>query len=88
MRNPDKRPAKKEEPAPADGFKNPNKLDLKPTRLMKRKQKAAAALDSTIKSAMPSFAKTKKIKVRKLFSLQEADEVISALEGTCLNEIQ
>ena len=88
MRNHDKRPAKKEEPAPADGFKNPNMLDLKPTRLEKRKQKAAAALDSTIKSAVSSFAKLNKIKVRNLFSLQESDEAIAALEGTSKNELQ
>ena len=81
-----KRSSKKEEAATADlvaessGFKNPNALPnlMRPSR---RKQKAEALLNNTIKTACHSFAKPEKIKLTKLFNFQECDEIISALES-------
>ena len=81
-----KRSSKKEEAATADlvtestGFKNPNEFShlLRPSR---RKEKAEALLNNTIKTACQSFAKPEKIKLTKLFNFQECDEIISALES-------
>ncbi|CBY39887.1 unnamed protein product [Oikopleura dioica] len=80
-----KRSSKKEEPAATyslpEAFKDPNALsNALSVRLAKRKKKAEALLNNTIKSACPTFAKPDEIKLTKVFSFEECDQIISVLE--------